>query len=157
MALTVTYELALRRDIQPIAAMSRNLIEAGLHWRWTPSRVAARLRCPDTLVLVARLPGSTPIAGFAIMHFEFEDAHLLLLAVEPSRRRRGIGRGLMAWLEKSARTAGIARVHLEVRAANREAQLFYRALGFSETRYIPRYYEGREAAVGMVNRLRVSA
>jgi ribosomal-protein-alanine N-acetyltransferase len=132
--------------------MSRTLIEVGLGWRWTAARVAWQIQSQDTLVLVARTEVS--LVGFAIMHFLMEDAHLLLLAVSPPYQRRGVGGRLLAWLEKSARVAGIGRIHLEVRAENQEAQSFYKALGFNQERLIPGYYNGKEAAARMVKNLR---
>jgi ribosomal-protein-alanine N-acetyltransferase len=36
--------LARPSDAQAIAEMSRDLIEHGLGWRWTPSRIRAALR-----------------------------------------------------------------------------------------------------------------
>jgi len=74
--------------------------------------------------------------------------------VHPAHRRRGVGRALVEWLLESARTAGMASVHLELRASNEAARRFYRALGFSETVLMPRYYDGREAAMRMILVLR---
>ena len=79
---------------------------------------------------------------------------LVLIAVQPTRRRNGIGRRLVDWLLESAVTAGMASVHLELRADNEAARRFYRALGFSETVLMPRYYDGREAAMRMIRVLR---
>jgi ribosomal-protein-alanine N-acetyltransferase len=61
---------------------------------------------------------------------------------------------MVEWLMESARTAGIASVHLELRAGNEAARRFYRSLGFSETVLMPRYYAGREAALRMIRVLR---
>jgi ribosomal-protein-alanine N-acetyltransferase len=98
-------------------------------------------------VLVARI--SEEIAGFAIMHYGDDEAHLALFAVTPRYRRGGVGRRLLAWLEKCAVVAGIARIVLEVRAGNRGARAFYERLGYRKLADLPRYYEGREAAVRM--------
>ena len=99
--------------------MSRALIEQGLTWRWGSRSIARKIRDPETEVLVAR--EGVQIVGFAIMEFAFlrHEAHLLLLAVEPSRRRRGLGRGLVRWLEKIARAGGIASIQLELRKSRR--------------------------------------
>ena len=56
------------------------------------------------------------------MEFDLESAHLNLLAVDPIFRRRGIARSLLSWLEKSAKTAGILEITLEVRTMNTGAQ-----------------------------------
>lgn len=151
----VTLKLARAADAEAIARMSRDLIEQGLGWRWTAAHVARQIRCPDTLVLTAR--SSDRLLGFAIMHYGFEEAHLLLLAVRPQNRRQGIGRRLVAWLEKSARVAGVATVYLEVRAVNRAARAFYESLGYETVRRLPGYYSGRETALRMAHSLRVSS
>ena len=149
----LTLRLAHPRDAEAIARMSRTLVEHGLGWSWTPPRIIRQIRCRDTLVLLA-LHGRR-IAGFAIMRFADWDAHLLLLAVDPRSRRSGVGRRLVGWLERSAVTAGILRVHLEVRAVNRGARAFYGALGYVETGRLRGYYRGREDAVRMLRDLRV--
>ncbi len=138
-----------------MANMSRDLVEAGLGWSWTSGRIKQQIRCPDTVAIVARR--SHAMGGFAIMHYLTNEAHLNLLAVCPSCQRTGIGRGLVGWLEESARVAGIRHIHLEVRSTNCTAQAFYRSLGYEEAELIPRYYNGRETAIRMVHKLRRNA
>jgi ribosomal-protein-alanine N-acetyltransferase len=138
-------------DATPIALMSRDLVEHGLAWRYTPSRIAASIRHRDTMVLVADAEGQ--VGAFAIMEFGDERAHLVLLAVRPRFQRRGLARRMILWLEKSARTAGITRVTLELRAANRGARTLYQSLGYRVVSRLPHYYGGRETAVRMVHEL----
>ena len=144
----ITIRLAEPRDAQAIAVMSRDFIEAGLGWKYDAGRVMRAIRDRETLAVVA-CEGSRPapagratINGFAIMEFGEERAHLVLLAVRPSHRR-----------------AGIASIHLELRAGNEAARRFYRAMGFYETVLVPGYYrsgEGRkEGALRMLRVLRV--
>lgn len=152
---SITFELAAEPDALAIARMSRDLIETGLGWSWTASRVLRSIRDPETLVLVAREDRRS--VGFAIMDFGDEAAHLALLAVDPSHRRRGVGRHLFDWLKESALTAGIAVVKLELRAGNIEAQHFYRCLGFEEIGWTVGYYRKRETALRMALRLREPA
>src|ERR687892_1394995 len=108
--------LARLADTRQIALMSRDQIEMGLAWRWIPSRVAEQIHCPDTVVLIAG--DQKAIAGFAIMYFGEEIAHLNLLAVKESHQRLGIGSRLLDWLEESSIVAGVATIELEVRARN---------------------------------------
>ena len=110
-------------------------------------RVAASIGAPNVNVLVACVHGN--IAGFAIMRYGDDNAHLDLLAVAPPYRRLGIGRQLLQWLEKCAVVAGIFKVDLEVRAENEGAQLFYRRMGYRTLAYLPGYYQGIEAALRM--------
>ena len=115
----LTLKLAAPADAAPIAAMSRELIEAGLPWSWTPERVVRNLADPDTLVLTAR--DAAFLAGFAIMQFGQERAHLSLLAVRPDYQRQGVARRMLEWLSASALTAGIASIHLELPAVSADA------------------------------------
>jgi ribosomal protein S18 acetylase RimI-like enzyme len=139
--------LARLNDAAPIARMSRELIEYGLRWRWTPARVAASIRAPEVNVLVAHI--GARIAGFAIMRYGDDTAHLELLAVAPQYRRAGIGQQLLRWLEECAMVAGTFTVSLEVRAGNEGAQSFYTRLGYRSLMQLPGYYQGKEAALRM--------
>jgi ribosomal-protein-alanine N-acetyltransferase len=130
-----------------IASISRQQVEHGLRWRWTPARVKKCIRDSETMVLVASQSGV--LQGFSIMEFGEETAHLLLLAVQPKKRRLGIGSTMLAWLEKSCATAGIRQVRLEVRAANESARKFYEQRGYRLVGRRAAYYDRREAAVIM--------
>jgi ribosomal protein S18 acetylase RimI-like enzyme len=143
----ISIGLARRSDVVEIACMSRNLIETGLRWSWTPGRVAASVRRPDAIVVVAR--AADRIAGFGIMRYGDDDAHLDLLGVGHDYRREGLGRRLVEWLEKPALVAGISVVFLEVRASNHGAQAFYERLGYRRLGEIAHYYQGSESAVRM--------
>lgn len=56
-----------------------------------------------------------------------------MIAVLPQARRRGVGKELMASMEKRADEVGARRLSLDVLVENEEARSFYDALGFSET------------------------
>jgi ribosomal protein S18 acetylase RimI-like enzyme len=157
----ITIRLAEPRDSQAIAMMSRDFVEAGLGWKYDAPRVLRAIRDPDTLAVVACesvKTGSGTITGFAIMEFGDERAHLVLLAVRPSHRRLGIGQRLLEWMLQSARTAGMASIHLELRSGNDAARGFYRAMSFYETVLVPGYYRGgegrKEGALRMLRVLR---
>ena len=146
------------RDAPAIALMSRDFIESGLGWKYDAPRVMRAIRDRETLAVVACDAKSSTLNGFAIMEFGDERAHLVLLAVRPTNRRTGIGQRLVQWLLEAARVAGIASIHLELRASNEAARRFYRAMGFYETVLVPGYYrsgEGRkEGALRMLRVLR---
>jgi len=135
--------LAMQRDASRIAAMSRDYIEEGLGWGWTPARVARSIR--DRATNVALAEHGTDLAGFGIMQYLDDDAHLLLFAVRPEYRRRGIGSQLLAWLESTATTAGIELIFLETRTGNLVARAFYAARGYRELATLPRYYRSEDA------------
>lgn len=135
--------------------MSRDLVEQGLGWSWTRERVLRSLRHPDTNAIVAVREAER--AGFAIMKYGDEEAHLLLLAVRPAQARCGVGSAMVRWLEGSARVAGIARITLEARAGNAAARSFYRRLGYSASQLLPGYYGGRETSVRMIKTLHLES
>lgn len=148
----ISLRLARRSDAPTLAAMSRDLIETGLGWHYRTERIAQLLGTAETVSLVATESALT--TGFAIMTLGEERAHLVLLAVRADHHRRGIGRRMMQWLVETASTAGIATLHVELRAQNKAAYAFYRALGFEQTLRIAGYYRGRETGVRMMRMLR---
>jgi len=148
----ITLQLADSRDAGILAGMSRDLFEIGLEWRYRTQSLRQLIAHTETVTLVAR-HGDT-VAGFGIMKYGDEHAHLVLLAVRPDIRRRGIARRLVEWLVMSAATAGVATIHVELRAGNTGAYALYRTLGFAETLRLPGYYAGRETAIRMLRVLR---
>jgi ribosomal protein S18 acetylase RimI-like enzyme len=164
--------LARKSDLSTIGVLSRDFIERGLGWSWTPERLKKSYLSRDTNILVACTPGlengpgdksksQFPIhpvnpseqeqclVGFAIMYYGAAEANLNLLAVIPQYRRMGVGKHMVQWLEKSALTAGIDVVYLQCRQGNNAAQQFYRKLGYRPLRNLPKYYSARESAVLM--------
>ncbi|MDF2466138.1 MAG: hypothetical protein K0Q43_4373 [Ramlibacter sp.] len=137
--------LANETDASAIAEMSRDYVEYGLGWSWTPSRVMKAIRDNGTNVAVVRERGL--VLGFGIMRYGEQKAHLTLLAVQPTERKRGLGAVLLSWLEKSALTAGIERVQLEARADNPVAIAFYRDQGYEDAGTVRGYYRGEVDAL----------
>jgi len=144
--------LARIADAPAIARLSRTLIETDLPWSWVPQRVASSIRHPETNVLVARVRAR--VAGFGIMWYGPDEAHLNLFAVDRAHQRQGLGRRLLEWLERPARVAGLDRIVLEVRADNAGARAFYERLGYRALERIPGYYRGQETALRMERSLR---
>jgi ribosomal-protein-alanine N-acetyltransferase len=137
--------LARARDAARIAEMSRDFIEYGLGWKWTAARVLRCLQDSSTNVAAARERNA--LMGFAIMHYQEHEAHLLLFAVGAAHRRRGVGSALLSWLEATALTAGIGVIYLEARARNAQARAFYRKHGYSEIARVRGMYRGVEDGV----------
>jgi [ribosomal protein S18]-alanine N-acetyltransferase len=145
--------LAVAADARHISELSRDAIEYGLAWSWTPRRVLQSLDDASTNVVVARRASN--LLGFGIMKYKDDEAHLLLLAVAMAQRRKGVGSAMLAWLEATLRVAGISIVRLEARAGNTAARAFYRAHGYEEAGLRERYYQGVEDAVCIVKDLRL--
>jgi ribosomal protein S18 acetylase RimI-like enzyme len=161
----IEYRLAKKSELESIAVLSRDFIERGLAWSWTPERLKKSYLCRNTNILVACAPcmkqgkpnskhllqhaSKQNVVGFGIMHYGATEANLNLLAVLPEYRRMGIGKLMVQWLEKSALTAGVDVVYLQCRAVNVTAQQFYLKLGYRKLRNLPEYYSVKESAVLM--------
>ncbi|MEP6939301.1 MAG: GNAT family N-acetyltransferase [Rudaea sp.] len=143
--------LAQAGDAAAIAAMSRDLVEYGMRWRWGAARVAASICDRATNVAVARI--GERLCGFGIMKYRDDEAHLHLLAVHPSCQGKGVGAALVAWLEDCALTAGIGVTYVEARSTNGVARAFYQKLGYRQFAHASGYYENSEDAVRLAKDL----
>lgn len=108
---------------------------------WTLPQLAGIMMMPGTWLTIARLDAA-PL-GFALVRSVLDECELLLLAVDPAWRRRGIGEALLRDSLSTARRRGITSMNLEVRAANNAVQLYEKA-GFEYVHRRPGYYRGRD-------------
>lgn len=75
------------------------------------------------------------------------------IAVEPSSRRKGIGRALMLNLESRFRADYVKDVRLEVGVINSAAIRLYKSLGYKPVGLRRRYYPDKSDALVMVKHL----
>lgn len=92
---------------------------------------------------VARDPGGK-LAGYFLLMYALDEAHLLDVAVAGERRGKGIGRWLLDTLGARARACGAASVLLEVRPSNERALHVYTRYGFREIGRRKGYYPAHE-------------
>jgi ribosomal-protein-alanine N-acetyltransferase len=117
---------------------------------WTSGNFADALRSGYsawTLVSAA-----DEILAYAVAMLGVEEAHLLNLAVDPARQRRGYGRRMLDWIAANMREYGARSLLLEVRPSNVEAQRLYGRYGFAPIGLRRGYYPaqgGREDAIVM--------
>ena len=138
-------------DAYQVATMSREIIEHGLQWSWTPERVGRCILASDINVVTAKSDGV--LIGFGIMFYGHSKAHLNLLGVDADWRSLGIGGRLLQWLESCALTAGLESCQLELRESNSKARQFYTRHGYSEVERVKGYYQQRENAIRMAKNL----
>jgi len=115
---------------------------------WNRRQVADALAMPSTHALVVDAAG-VPIAdeadpapapaGFVLTRHVLDEEELLLIAVTPGARRRGVGAALVEQLFAVARSRGTARVFLEMRRGNPAIHL-YRKFGFEPIGERRNYY-----------------
>jgi len=70
------------------------------------------------------------IGGFIIALIEGDVGHILLLAVHPNFRRRGLGTALLKHTLSELKRRGVKKVYLEVGTSNIPAMNLYKKLGF---------------------------
>ncbi len=107
---------------------------------WTRSQCVGILAMPGVWLTLARVDGV--LAGFALSRAIMDEAELLLIAVDPSRRRSGIGGALLRSVIAECEGRGVRRLHLEVRA-NNPAIALYAAHGFAPVGNRRDYYRSR--------------
>ncbi len=143
--------LATTGDAPRIGEMSRDFIESGLGWSWTPSRVLRAIDDKSSNVVVA--VEADEVIGFAVMQCFDAEARLDLFGVHPVHRRKGVGKRIVKWLEETALINGNGVVYLETRFQNHGAREFYKSLGYRVVQRIPGYYKGRETGIRMAGDL----
>lgn len=115
---------------------------------WTRRQVAEALVLPSTHALVVDAggapigegPGPAPTpAGFVLSRHVLDEEELLLIAVAPGARRRGVGTALIGHLLAAARARAVSRIFLEMRRGNPAIHL-YRKHGFEPIGERRNYY-----------------
>ena len=120
---------------------------------WTRKQVSDALTMPNTYLILADNAGNPPAdpsltAGFAMSRGAVGEEELLLVAVMPSARRRGVGRALLESLARQAREREVRRLFLEMRDGN-PAEKLYRQYGFTVVGRRRGYY--RKSRLGPID------
>lgn len=107
------------------------------HWReaWTRQQVEHSLAMPHTYAILIDEDGCSPpvrdtASGFILSRRAPGEEELLLIAVLPECRGRGLGRKLIDLFAEFALSQGAEQIFLEMRA-NNPAESLYRACGFA--------------------------
>ncbi len=135
--------IAIRREsadaLDELSVLARQSFPPAYGEGWNRQQLAGMIALPSVLVYGARTEGL--LAGFAITRQVCDESELLLIAVDPQRRRSGIGAQLMQYLTCEARTASISKLFLEMREGN-DARHLYGQFGFTEVGRRLAYYNG---------------
>ena len=147
----IALRVAARDDLASILAIQRASPGAAA---WSADDYAAAFADDAALCLLAEDTLWERAAGFLVSRSVADEMEILNLAVADGYRRQGLGRRLVGEALARAQGRGARTCWLEVRAGNRTARLFYRALGFREESRRRRYYRDPEDdAVVCVRRL----
>lgn len=113
---------------------------------WTQAEVGATLDLPTTIAIVA-VAERGDVVGHLVSAVVLDEAEVLIIAVAPSVRRRGIGRTLLAEAERRWAAQGVARAFLDVRADNTPALGLYRSAGWRTAGQRRAYYRDGTTAI----------
>jgi ribosomal-protein-alanine acetyltransferase len=105
---------------------------------------------------VADDPATGEILGYAGVEVSalWGEIDVINIAVTAAHRRRGVGKLLLRRIVGLCRRRGVSLLWLRVRASNREAQRFYRRMGFqARGRFQGYYVDPDEAAIIMAMEL----
>ncbi len=144
--------------IEPIMEVMEAAFDPNYGEAWNRRQVRDALLMPSTHALILT-PAGTPLderapadlralppAGFVLSRYAAGEEELLLIAVSPRHRMRGLGEALMHQLLEAARARGAARMILEMRRGNPAIHL-YRKLGFEPIGERPKYYRGADGSL----------
>ncbi len=149
MTAAVTIRRMMMRDLDAIMAIET----ASFAHAWTRPMFVQELEDRSMCKPSVAIDGAR-VVGYIVSWFLHDEVHVLNVAVDPSERRRGIGRALMEWVVKQARETSRELITLEVRPTNRAARRLYESIGFVAVALRRGYYvETGEDALVMVLRL----
>ena len=93
---------------------------------------ATKLERDPHLFLVAEDDAGSEIVGVVMGAYDGRRGWIFRLAVDPTRRKSGIGRGLVEELERRFAAMGVAHIRLLVYELNHSGREFWRRLGYEE-------------------------
>jgi len=141
-------DLEIRRltyaDLPQVVAIERRAFPAP----WSLAMFVLELSKPSGVCLAAVRDGA--VVGHLICSRYDTVWHLMNIAVDPGRRRKGVATALLtALLERIEDGSGDAQLTLEVRPTNAGAIALYERFGFRSVGTRPRYYQdnGEDALI----------
>lgn len=122
--------------VDPIMEVMEAAFDPAYGEAWNRRQVSDALSMPSTHAIVIDpqgaliAPGSAVASGFVLTRAAPGEEELLLIAVAPEFRARGLGKVLIELLFEAARARGSERIFLEMRRGNPAIHL-YRSTGFT--------------------------
>ena len=135
-------------DIDGIMSVMEAAFDPAYGEAWNRRQVSDALLMPNTHYLLAGPHGEEPAegeptAGFALSRGTLDEEELLLIAVHPDHRRRGVGAALLQRFIEDATARGRTALFLEMREGN-PADALYRRFGFEPIGRRRNYYRGAQ-------------
>jgi ribosomal-protein-alanine N-acetyltransferase len=141
-----TIRLATARvaDLAAVMQVMEAAFDPAYGEAWSRAQLLTLFALPSARVCLA-WDGEIP-CGFSAARIAGPESELLLLAVDPQWRGRGVGARLMADWQGWAAAEGAEDYFLEMRADN-DAVHLYRQSGFSECGRRKDYYRGADGTI----------
>ena len=136
----VTLRTGDARDVAVVDTLMIEAFDPSFGEAWTRSQCLGVLALQGVHLTLAYADDRP--AGFTMTRLVADEAELLLIAVAPAFRSRGVGTALIRGVVASCVDNAIARLHLEVRAGNTAVRL-YLAHGFVKVGERRAYYRGK--------------
>ena len=141
---------APRGDIDRIMEVMERAFDPAYGEAWNRRQIEDSLSFPSNRYCLVNEFGAEPAedekaAGFYLSRSGFLEEELLLLAVVPEFRGRGLGRILIDNLTESSRDRGAQLLFLEMRRGN-PAEALYSACGFERIGERRNYYRGADGS-----------
>jgi [ribosomal protein S18]-alanine N-acetyltransferase len=121
-------------DLESLAKMLSSVREAA------PWSADDFLSAPSRKVCLRVAEEDGAVCGLIVFRTIADEAEILNLAVDSSRRRRGTGSRLLQDVMGTCKAAGVRKIFLEVRDSNETARNFYSRMGFTEVGHRRQYY-----------------
>ena len=128
---------AMNDDVDRIMAIMQRAFEPVWGEAWNRRQITDSMIMPNIHHFVI------PEQGFTLVRAAPGEEELLLVAVDPRERGRGLGRSLVERAAQDARGRGAAHMFLEMRA-NNPAETLYRAMGFEPIGRRADYYRSSD-------------
>lgn len=116
-------------DYDEVVALWNEAFPDDPSWNEPGAVIRRKLKVQPELFLVGI--ASNRVVAAVVAGYDGVRGWVHHLAVQPSYRRRGIGRELMHSVENGLAKMGCPKLNLQVRSTNNSVVSFYRALGYS--------------------------
>lgn len=125
----------IRRDMADVLQIENDTFE----FSWSEEEFIRCLRQRNCIGMVAEW--NDRVVGYMIYELHKNRLHVLNFAVDPGKRRCGIGSHMISKLAGKLSFRRRERVMLEVRETNLNAQLFFKAQGFKAVSVLRDFYD----------------
>lgn len=130
-------------DVDRIMAVMDAAFEPAFGEAWTRRQVEDALIVGNCHYLLIGPDGEIApegeAVGFSLSRHGFGEEELLLFAIVPAHRNKGLGQRLLEYFADAARSRKAERLLLEMRRGN-PAERLYRTFGFKPIGERPKYY-----------------